>query len=155
MLKVISIDPGETTGWAEGKIEDGYMQVRAGQEVLGHLELYDWLTQRYMDVIVCESFDFRKRAQGVNMYPRELIGVINLFVQMQQTQFYEHKVKLYMQKPAEGKSYFTDAKLKEANLYHIGQEHARDATRHILQWYEFGAGYKYNKKGFGPWNSIT
>ncbi len=144
-INVISIDPGETTGYAIGKIANDYMEVKADQEKFDHLGIYKWLTEQHPHIIVCESFDFRKRAQGVNMYPRELIGVINLFVQ---SNSFVHS--FYMQKPAEGKSYYDDNKLREADLYWVGKDHARDATRHLLQWFTFGAGYKYNKKGFGP-----
>lgn len=152
MLKVIALDPGVTTGYAEGVIEDGYMKVRCDEEKLDHLGMYDWLTMRKMDVIVCESFEFRKLQQGVNYYPVEMIGIIKLFVQ--QTQFDNNKVAFHMQPPATqgSKAYWSTMKLKEANVYAEGKEHGRSAMKHLLYWWEFGTGYQYNKKGFGPWD---
>jgi hypothetical protein len=53
-----------------------------------------------------------------------------------------------MQMPASVMAYFTDKKLREAHLYKMGKPHANDAARHILYWFQFGPGYKFNKKGY-------
>jgi hypothetical protein len=110
-------------------------------------------------VLICERFDFRKTStgqQGANLYPAELIGVVNLHAQ--QVLYEDTDFELVMQMPsyagAGGKTgHFTDKKLKELNLYNVGLVHSRDAVRHLLMWYEFGSGFKYNKKGYGPWIS--
>lgn len=152
MLKIIALDPGVTTGYAEGVINDeGFMKVRCGQAAYTHLDLYEALRLRTPDFIVCESFEFRKLQQGVNYYPVEMIGVVNLYVQTREKQ---DTIYLYMQPPSTqgDKAHWTDSKLKESNVYRPGVPHGRSALKHLLYWYEFGAGYKYNKKGFGPWD---
>jgi hypothetical protein len=150
-LKVISIDPGVTTGYAVGVITDGYMKVRCNQQKFDHIDLYDFLIGNHPDVVICERFDFRKMAVGVNLYPVEMIGVVNYFIQDRQRR--DVPVELFMQKPAEQgkKAYWTDQKLKDKKVYDIHNEHGRSAIKHLLYWYTFGAGFQYNKKEFGPW----
>jgi len=50
-----------------------------------------------------------------------------------------------MQKAAVGKSYWSDAKLKESKLYNESFHHGRDAARHLLHWLTFGYGYQFTK----------
>jgi hypothetical protein len=154
-IKVISIDPGVTTGYAVGVITDGYMKVRCDQNTFNHIELYDFLVGNHPDVVICERFDFRKKAVGVNLYPVEMIGVVNYFIQERQRR--DLVIDLFMQKPAEqGKqAYWTDAKLKEVGVYDKSHEHGRSAMKHLLYWYTFGAGFQYNKKEFGPWETTS
>ena len=51
--------------------------------------------------------------------------------------------KLVPQQPAYAMQFFTDSKLQHYNCYIVGKEHARDATRHLLAYFKFGAGGKY------------
>lgn len=75
------------------------------------------------------------------MYPRELLGIVELFCQ-------QKELKLYLQMPAQVMQYFTNSRLKEHHLYKMGKEHSNDAARHILYWFTFGAGFKFNEHGF-------
>ena len=151
MIKVVALDPGETTGYAIGVINQGLMDCKSDQARWNHLNLYDFLTLHHADFIVCESFDFRKSSDGANLYPRELIGVVNLYVQALNLSPIVGGVTLHMQSPAEAKGPFQDKILKQANLYNTGKPHSNDAMRHLLQWYMFKQGYKYNKRGYRPW----
>lgn len=159
VIKVISLDPGGTTGWAKGLIREheGIMYVTSGQDVWNHLQLYDNLKIGKYDIIVCERFDFRKRGvkqqEAANLISRELIGVVQLYVQQNQPPVTEgYNVQFYMQMPAEGLGGYwsEDNRLKEDKVFRAGRPHANDAMRHLLQWYGFKEGYKYNKNGFRP-----
>jgi len=147
-LKVVSLDPGGTTGHATGLIDDGLMTIVSGQDRFTHRDLWLQLNVSKPQVLVCESFDYRRSGRGrtpakVDLYPRELIGICNLYVQM------IDRCELVMQKPSEGKSgYFNDRKLREDDLYKIARPHANDAVRHLLQWFTFGKGYQYNTRGY-------
>lgn len=147
VVKVISLDPGGTTGWTKGLIHENKMGVISGQEPWNHLELYLQLQLMNPDIIVCERFEFRKKAsqEGAVLISAEYIGVVHLYQQ-------QHGCELYMQMPTEGLGgfYGKDIVLKENNVFNIGKPHANDAMRHLLQWYTFGPGYKYNKHGFYP-----
>lgn len=149
VLNVIAIDPGETTGYAHGKIIDGQMVIATGQAKWSHSELLKHLQWYQPHIIVYETFDFRrhKKAQRdrVNLYAKELIGVIELYEQM--VDF----VILHEQRPSQvmGKiAYFNHQRLKEEGIYKPNKKHANEAVRHLLYWFNFGKGYKYNKKGY-------
>lgn len=151
-LKVIWFDPGVTTGYAEGYIKNGKMLVASGQETWGELELYLYLCTYKPDIVGYERFEVRtgKWASGsVELFPRNLIGVINLYCQQR-----EQECQLYTQMPAQaiGKgAYFNDQRLKQDKLYKPGRGHANEALKHLLRWFTFGPGYKYNKEGYEGW----
>lgn len=150
-IVVIAFDPGITTGIATGVIRNGHMEVGSAQ----HKEDVDWLWH-YLnlscpDHIVYERFDYRrhKHRDGLELFSRELIGVIRLFAAIH-NEVVPH-VELYAQTPAEGVAgYYTDDTLKKEGLYKSGNPHANDAVRHLLQWYTFKAGYQFNTSGFSP-----
>lgn len=151
-MKAVAIDPGGTTGYAVGLIEDGRMKVSTGQAVFTHLSLYNQLVLSSPHIIVCESFDFRRRSQlGVNLFPKELIGVVELYAQQRATDNEDHGVELCYQKPGNVLGqFYTDDVLKKDRLYKTGRPHANDACRHLLHWFTFGSGFKYNTGGYDP-----
>lgn len=149
-MKIVALDPGRTTGYAMGHIDDhGKMIVATGQHEWKHSDLLQHLKWYEPDVIVCESFDFRRspkyQRDKVDLFSRELIGVVELYITMAEN------CTLHMQKPATvlGRNcYFTDRKLKEDKIYKPAKPHANDAARHLLYWFTFGPGYKYNMEGY-------
>lgn len=148
MIDVICIDPGITTGYAFGRItNDGLMEVVTGQERLGVLDLYIMLTGMAPDILVYEDFQFRINAfqKGLELFSVQLIGVANLYAQ-------QKKIEVVAQTPATAiGQYYTDKKLKADMLYKTTTGgHANDACRHLLHWFTFRGGYKYNKKGYEP-----
>lgn len=146
-IKTVALDPGRTTGYSMGDISEvGKMIVVSGEmewtvgQLLAQLEWYK------PHVIVYEKFDFRRSSRyqrdKVDLYPRELIGIIELFGENNED------VRLDTQSASTAKGYFTDRKLKEDKMYRTNMPHANDATRHLLHWYTFGPGYKFNVKGY-------
>ena len=142
MITVVSLDPGRTTGHAVGVIEDGLMRVRCGQTQFDHIMLYNQLQMIDAQYIICEEFEFRNRSRkGLDLYPRELLGVCELYVQ-------QHKRILFRQKAMEGKAFYSNDKLKRDGLYLPGKPHAMDGLRHLLHWYTFGFGFQFNTSGY-------
>jgi hypothetical protein len=141
-IKVIAYDPGITVGYAEGHIDDGLMTIVSGESKASHGTLWASLGLMKPDVIVCESFEFRRNARdNLELFSCELIGVIRLYAEI-------NDCLLEMQTAAQGKGFFSDNKLRAAKLYRMGKPHANDAIRHLLHWYQFGAGYKFNTRGY-------
>lgn len=147
-LRVVALDPGRTTGYAHGIIDltEGKMLVVTGQDKFDYQGMRDHLEQTDPQIVIYERFDYRNRARkGLDMYPRELIGIIELYCS-------DHGLvnlgRVYPQMPSAVMQHFTDGKLKSDNLYKIGKPHANDAARHILYWFTFGPGFKYNEKGY-------
>lgn len=156
IIKVHAFDPGITTGYATGIIEKGEMGVVSGQMRWKEFELYAELKQSDPDIIIYERFDYRNnrhkyRADNVELFPRNLIGIIEMYKGERQS--VNAPVTVYAQTPAQGKGHFNDTLLKKHNVYKVANPHANDAMRHLLTWWLFGAGYQYNGSksgGFKP-----
>lgn len=141
-LKAVALDPGGTTGYATGIIYDGLMRVISGQDQLTHKQLWLSLKLSAPDMIICESFEFRRNARdNLVLISLELIGVVKLYCE-------HYNKRLFMQTAGQGKGHFNDYKLKGARLYKSSRPHANDAVRHLLTWWQFGHGFQYNTRGF-------
>ena len=147
-IKVHAFDPGVTSGYATGIIENGHMGVVSGQAKWSEWPLYCELKRSKPDIIIYETFEYRntrgrQQPDAINLFPRNLIGVLNLYVQ-------ETSTALYTQTPAQAKgSPYNDQRLKREHLYKITDGgHANDAMRHLLYWFTFGSGYQFNTKGY-------
>lgn len=145
-MKVISIDPGVTTGFCYAEITPKEkMEFFPSQNVDDVDDLWRRLVRFEPRYIVMESFEFRqgKQHSGINLFPKELIGVTRLYSLLA-----SQACGLYMQTASQGKGYYNDKKLsdhgfiKRGDKTHLG--HGLDATRHLLQWVTFGAGFEFN-----------
>lgn len=142
--RILALDPGVTTGYAAALYSPGRLSVAVDEQVWTPHGLYQWLNVYIAEselptTIIFESFEYRNKPRtGLNLTPVELIGVINIFRER-----YEPFVEFVMQSAASGKAFFSDDKLKQLGAYKVGKKHGRDATRHLLQWANFGAGGQY------------
>lgn len=149
-IKAVAFDPGLTTGYAVGYLDDGFMAVKAGQAKWTHLDLWAELQLSQPDYVIWERFVFRKRSQheGVELYPRELIGVLHLYVQVRNQELNHSCVAVEQMPMKSDGSYYTDDKISKDGLWIRGKPHGMDALRHLLYWFTFGSGYQYNTKGY-------
>lgn len=155
LIKVVSLDPGITTGYSVGLIENGSMGVISGQTKWDELGLYDELTRSKPDVVIYETFEYRNNPRQhkdrIELFSRNLIGIIHLYVQQRHANMTITDCLMYAQTPFQGKSYYSDVHLKRDRLHKpLKGGHANDAVRHLLQWYTFGPGFKYNTDGYRP-----
>lgn len=141
MHKIVTLDPGITTGYTLAAICDKFY-IACEEAILSHRQLFELLLKSQPNTVVCESFEYRntKSKDNVELYPRELIGIARLYCEMYPM------TKLYMQTPAQGKGFYTDDKLRKLGIYKKGCHHGRDAVRHLMHWYTFGAGFQFNTK---------
>lgn len=153
-MKVVALDPGVTTGYAAGIIENGKLGVISGQDRWNELQLYLQLQMSKPDIIVYERFEYRSQkaynVDNADLFPRNLIGVINLYAQQREGQ---NSIEVYTQMPAQvlgKKAHFSDERLKASRVYKVANPHANDAMRHLLYWWQFGSGFQYNTNGFEP-----
>jgi hypothetical protein len=143
MTRVIAIDPGITTGIAEGAIsDDGELVFQADQATISLKFLWEYLHRGEPDHLVFETFEFRQGKQrgNIELFARNMIGVIELYGEL-------HPIFIAPQKAAQAKEFMSNDRLKEEQAWIKGKEHARDAIKHLLYWFYWGVGYKYNKKG--------
>jgi hypothetical protein len=69
----------------------------------------------------------------------QLIGVARLY-----SEEADHQCGIYLQKPSVGLGgFWSDNMLKQSGFYKRGLPHGMSATKHLLQWAQFGAGYQY------------
>lgn len=156
-MRVLSVDPGIATGFAVA-----YERFNSGPDITVHYnqrtmsvpEYFDLLYKVAPKAIVIEDFEYRRgnAKDSLVLYSVELIGVTKLYCS-------KEDVPLYIQKASvQGKNsaYFSDDRLKEMGLYIPGLQHGRSAVKHLLHWFQFGAGYPmlgdrkfvlYNKEG--------
>ena len=148
-MKVISLDPGRTTGYSVGVThDDSEFEFISKQAKLTHGELFSLLSHENPHRIVCESFDFRNGVRtGTDLIPAELIGVVHLFA-------LDAEIPLDFQNASThgaGGKYgrFNNSNLQRWGIYLPGKPHAMDSLRILLYWYEHGKGFQFNnRKGF-------
>lgn len=141
-MNILAIDPGITTGYAWGWYNEDQKMVNyyPHQTVDAVDDLWRKLRNLKPRYIIIEDFEFRSgaaRRGGLELFSVQLIGVANLYALIA-----DHDCAIFVQKAAVGKGYYTDTLLKKHDLYKRGIPHAMDASRHLLQWLTFGAGYK-------------
>jgi hypothetical protein len=137
VINVITIDPGLMTGYTYAEIgESKKLRFYPFQMMDDVQDLYNRLTDFKPKYIVYESFEFRKGVKGVDLFPRELIGIINLYS-------LQSGAPPFKQSPAQAKTYYSNEVLKQLGLYVRGMPHGMDATRHLLQWCMFGYGNQF------------
>lgn len=141
LASVIALDPGGTTGYAIGEILDKPpMLIEYSEQRFDESGLYGWLEEKDPDYLVCEDFAYRNRARaGLDLTPVKLIGIIAMYANL------HRGCILYMQTASQGKGHFSNEHLKSLGVYKKGLGHGRDALRHLLHWYAYGAGYQFNR----------
>ena len=127
-MRVLSIDPGGTTGWVSNPLVELY-GTDHGQ--LMPEAVWDLLMSYKPTHIVIETFVFRQAKSRINLTAVEVIGIVKEWAR-------QFNAKVYEQTPSQAKHYFTDDRLKERGYYYPGMQHARDAARHLLYALEFG-----------------
>lgn len=142
-MNILAVDPGVTTGYCFAELHnlnhstDIELKLRPVQHTDDVEEIWDRVEAFKPRYIICEDFEFRQRSRaGLVLFSVQAIGVIRLYEQKA-----THQVAVTLQKAAQGKGYYTDAQLKRLELYKRGVAHGMDATRHLLHWITFGAGY--------------
>lgn len=139
-MKIMAIDPGETTGICYARLRtDGILEYHPFQVTDDVDDLWRRIHAFAPDQIIIEDFEFRGGARaGLNLKPVQHIGVVRLY------DLTVGKGNLRIQKAAQGKSYYNDKSLRNLGLYVRGIPHGMDASRHLLQWFTFGPGFKHN-----------
>ena len=157
MIKTLAFDPGVTTGYAQGVIEqEGPMYITTGENSWTHGDVWRFIQEFAPAFLITERFDSRhtRYKQGVELYSRELIGIFNMYCEF-------NECKLILQQPMKGgksavvgfagsnTTYFSDDRLKQDAIYKSGKGHANDAARHLLYWYWFGSGGQFDSRNRG------
>ena len=141
---LIAVDPGKLSGFVVLDIEqtlvDGSTPVILDSSEREQMEtcftVHELLSKRDSDTVVrvvCENFLITTQTgkKKDTHYSLEIIGTIRYLCGL-------HGVPFALQKPADGKSFSTDERLKSMGLYVSGGHgHARDAMRHAVYFLAF------------------
>jgi hypothetical protein len=137
MKKILSLDPGGTTGWALWQTRKGNLD----DYTVGHLGPGDHHAELWSMIrelckvpddfrIVCESFEFRQgdhNRHKIVLDSKEYIGVVKLMSQL-------YDIPVVFQTASVGKTFCTDEKIKALDLWTPGMKHAMDALRHLITY---------------------
>lgn len=136
---VLSVDPGETTGFAifrKGKLETyGQLEVKKKKiNILEVLVINNSSVINYNYVIIEDYKVYPTKLKEhilSGIFPVKVIGALEYIFSL-------HNIPVVLQMADTAKSFVTDDKLKEWGMWIKGQEHARDAIRHGVYWLLFG-----------------
>jgi hypothetical protein len=133
-MKILSLDPGGTTGWAlyNSEVPELESMFKCGQ--IGpeqhHEALWSLLVARTVDLIVCESFQYRNGLDKAELISCEYIGIVMLFKAK-----HPH-IRVVFQTAAQGKvtktSFVKERHLEKLGLYVPRMKHAMDGYGHLL-----------------------
>lgn len=132
-FKMVTFDPGGTTGWACFQGIDltacGQFEIDYGKNIKAILDGYT------PDVVVCENYKVYAHKISANVgkevQPSELIGVIEYLCN-------ERDIPVVRQMAFQAKGWAKDTKLRAWGLWQKGMKHSRDAIRHGLYFLFFG-----------------
>lgn len=126
--RLLSLDPGETTGWAV--FEHGELTA-AGQALTmanGWTEIDRLFADIQPTMVIYENYRVYEhklsRHANSEVYTLRLVGVIEYLCDV------KHKIPYYNQMAHQAKGFVSDEKLKQWNYYKTGMKHGRDAIRH-------------------------
>lgn len=128
-MRIVALDPGKTTGAALATLRNDDYEIETVCQVEPDF-IWRTLTNYKPEVIVMERFIGYPKIK-MDFSPVEVIGIVKEWCR-------QNDVTLVEQTPAQAKHYFTDARLKERNVYVKGMPHGCDAIRHLLYWLDFG-----------------
>ncbi|SRR6266576_2105310 len=138
----LALDPGITTGRALARIEDDKLLVSCHDAIWSHRMCFDFIEKLKPRHLVVETFEYRNETRdNLELFSREIIGVAALT-----SQLWPMEIIYYPQSAAQGKGFYSDQKLKSLGIHDERSVHRRDALRHLLHWWTFGAGYQFNQK---------
>lgn len=154
---ILAIDPGGTTGFAWGYIEDHKLTVAPAEERVEGWELFTVLElvcrgHKHKEWhIIWETFEYRYHSRpGLDPTPIKLIGIIELF-----QSWHDTETKFWPQTASQGLGSVPDQKLKDLGLWFKGKGHGRAATKHLLRWCSFGYGAKLMKGAPAQYEMIS
>lgn len=140
-VTILGLDPGETTGTAlivgpyvEGTAVESVGQIKGMTVPEAFVKIRQLIIDTKPDVVVMENYkvySWKTRDHSwSDLFTARLIGAIECYC-------FDQNIKLVKQMAQQAKGFCTDDKLRAWGLWHEGQRHARDATRHAVYYLLF------------------
>ena len=137
-LKVLGLDPGETTGMClmTGEVLEEEAQLRTNNIEAGIHCLSEVLENYAPDVVAYEDYRVyaweAEKHKWAALHTPKLIGALVTLCLLKE-------IPCYGRMAYAAKNFVTDEKLKAWGLYTKGKKHTRDATRHAVYQLVFGS----------------
>jgi hypothetical protein len=130
-MRILSLDPGGTTGWAVFEVEEDTEPVLVDYgQIPGSLGGFlNWIHDTdglSVHRVVCESFTLREGVYGADLSPVYIIGALEALIYN-----VADKDFITYQEP-KIKPLCNNDRLKDMGFFKKGQQHANDAIRHGL-----------------------
>lgn len=130
-MRILAVDPGGTSGWAETTVENPIGDLTYGQlepsAMAAHLRAFVNGAHSEDRRLVMERFSIT--AHTARKTPQldalELIGLGKYLAEW-------HDVAFVLQDPADAKAFAHNAALRRWGIWVPVQDHARDAVRHLV-----------------------
>lgn len=138
-FSALAIDPGKTTGFCLAQQDGNKLFLASFEKEWEVWDIYKYLLEARPGYVICEGFRYRpgQAKPHIVLFPVEVIGVVRLYCHISTT-------SLFQQDASQGKAFYTDDKLHQLGIYNMHTKHGRDAMRHFLHWFKFGAGFQFN-----------
>lgn len=127
-VRLLCLDPGETTGWAV--FEHGELSAtgQASTSALGWIEIDRLFADVQPTMVIFENYRVYEhklsRHANSEVYTLRLVGVIEYLCEV------KYKIPYYNQMAHQAKGFVKDERLMEWGYYKPGMRHGRDAIRH-------------------------
>lgn len=125
---IIAADPGNMTGWASINLGDTWNPTAVSAGQLPSDQFCDWLATigNQADLILYETFTINAETARKSPQPApiEVIGVMKFLAR-------RAGVRIEGQSPGSAKTFVNNNQLRKIGLWKPGQDHARDAIRHL------------------------
>ena len=131
-MRLLSIDPGDTTGYVIATVEGKDIDVEEFGEVLYPKDVRELLVRCFserFDVVVVEDFIIRKPLIGDKVVANRIVGAFEVLIP---------EDRFVLQQPAE-KQRVPDEVLETYDLHEFNSKHVTDAARHIVIWVQKNA----------------
>ena len=140
---LLSLDPGETTGWCYFRgmdlIESGQLktpEVREATREINHLIITNQPSEIVIEEYRVYGWKTDQHAWNALITPR-IIGAVESLCFAR-----EPEIPIIKQPAHVAKQFCTDTKLKQWGFYQKGMKHARDAIRHACYYMLFGGKHR-------------
>lgn len=131
MTRLLAVDPGGTSGWAESTLQNPAADLTYGQytpsEMAARLRLFCAQSSFEERVLLMERFTITVKT-GKNTQQTDALELIGLGRYLAEW----HGVEFELQSPGDAKGFATNPQLKKWGVWVPVQDHARDAVRHLV-----------------------
>ena len=129
-MRIIVLDPGETTGKTTWEFQNNYLRLLDGELIENYLE-YNWNILLEYDLVLIEDFllypNKSERMIFNRFVPAKILGIVEYIC-------YKNKIPLEKQRAIDIKKFISLKVLKDLKCW-FPSEHLKDSSKHCLTYF--------------------